>query len=264
MKKRADIFREERLRLIIEQLMNNKKVMVLDLAHEFNVSPSSIRLDLAELEKRGLLTRTYGGGMLPETLDQPIIVRKSILEARQEALKEEKEAIGCAAAEFVEDGDTLMLDGGSTMAYFARHLKNKRHLTVVTIALNLLPLLQEIDGIDIYVAGGLLLPRYDVLSGEIALDVLGRFHTAKCFMGMDGISINFGLTSTDYSIAAMKRKMLTASRQLIVLCDHTKLDQVSLLPVAPVDKMDVLVTDHGASETFVASVRERGPQVVIA
>jgi len=262
-KKQADHFREERQRLIVERLLRDKKVMVPDLAREFKVSPSSIRLDLAELEQRGLLKRTYGGGMLPDTLEQPIILRKSVLQARQESFTEEKEAIGRRAAELIEDGDTLMLDGGSTMAYFARHLKKKRHLTVVTIAINLLPMLQVVDGIEVYIAGGLLLPRYEVVSGEIAMDVIGRFHTAKCIMGMDGISVNFGLTSTDYSIAALKRKMIAASKQLIVLCDHTKLDQVSLLPVAPIEKMDILVTDQGATEAFVAAVKEHGPQVLV-
>jgi DeoR/GlpR family transcriptional regulator of sugar metabolism len=100
MQKRGDYFREERLRLIMEQLMENKKILVADLATQFNVSPSSIRLDLAELEQRGLLRRTYGGAMLPESFDEQIIITKSILPARQETLKEEKEAISKAAAAF--------------------------------------------------------------------------------------------------------------------------------------------------------------------
>jgi len=100
--------------------MNERKILVSDLSTKFNVSPSSIRLDLTELEKRGLLRRTYGGAMLPDLLEKQIILHKSVLQTRQKVLIEEKEPIGNAAAHLIEDGDSLILDGGSTVECFAQ------------------------------------------------------------------------------------------------------------------------------------------------
>ncbi len=264
MQKRGDYFREERLRLIMEQLMENKKILVADLATQFNVSPSSIRLDLAELEQRGLLRRTYGGAMLPESFDEQIIITKSILPARQETLKEEKEAISKAAAALIDDGDILLLDGGSTMGFFAQQLTNKRNLTIVTNAINLIPILTTCPDSTIYISGGLFLPRYEIVGGEIAAEVLSRFHILKCIMGTDGISIQHGLTSTDYEVALVKRKMISISKQLIVLSDHTKIEQVCLLPVAPIEKIHHLVVDRNAPPTFIEAARALGVQVIIA
>lgn len=264
MQKRGDFFREERLQLIVEQLMEQKKILVSELSAQFNLSPASIRLDLAELERRGLLRRTYGGAMLPEALDEQIIVRQPILTARQETQKEEKEAIGKAAAALIDDGDTLLLDGGSTMLYFAQQLINKKNLTIVTTALNLIPILSACPGSTIYLSGGQFLPRFEVLGGEIAAETLGRFHIAKCIMGADGISIQHGITATDYAVAIVKRKMIAVSSQLIVLCDHTKVEQVSLLPVAPMGKINHLVLDHRAPPSFVEAARTCGIQVTLA
>ncbi|MEI7988459.1 MAG: DeoR/GlpR family DNA-binding transcription regulator [Chloroflexota bacterium] len=262
MSRRKDIFREERLQLIVERLLEAKKIYVTDLAREFNLSSSSIRMDLAELEVRGLLQRTYGGAILTEKMGGNLVMNKLILHAREETLREEKDAIGQAAAALIEDGDTLMIDGGSTLWHVAHHLQGRRNLTIVTNATNLLPVLLEIPDSEIYVSGGLLRRHDEILVGDIALDILGRFNTAKCLLGMDGVSLEFGLTATDFPIAAAKRKMIASCKQILVICDHTKLGHVCLLPVAPLEKMDYLITDSGAAPAFLAEIRRRGPQVI--
>jgi DeoR/GlpR family transcriptional regulator of sugar metabolism len=264
MSRKKDIFREERLQLIVERLLAEKKIYVADIAREFEVSPSSIRMDLAELEERGLLQRTYGGAILPEQLNAHVMVKKNLLHLREETLQAEKDAVGKATAELIEDGDTLMMDGGSTVWYVARHLTHKQHLTIITNATNLLPVLLEIPESEIYLTGGLLRRRDEILTGDMAVDSFGRFNTVKCIMGMDGISLQSGLTATDLPIAATKRKMISVSKELIVVCDHTKLEQVCLVPVAPIEKMHTLITDEGAPQDMIATIRERGPAVIIA
>jgi DeoR family fructose operon transcriptional repressor len=257
-------FREERLRLITERILADGKVYVNDLAEEFSVSPSSIRMDLNELEARGILQRTHGGAIVSETLDGRLITEKSPFEARMKLLQSEKEAIGRAAAALIADGDTLMLDGGSTTVYVARYLGNKRNLAVVTDAVTLLSDLMAIPDAQIYMTGGALDRRFATLMGEMTLDAIGRFRTARAILGMDGVSVDGGLSVTDPAVAATKRKMMASSEQSIVVADHTKLGRVSLYTIAPLEAMDILVTDGGVGSDIVEAIRARGPQVIVA
>jgi DeoR/GlpR family transcriptional regulator of sugar metabolism len=258
------LFREERLQLIAELVRTQRKVFVEELAQEFKVSPSSIRIDLAELESRGLLKRTHGGAIAVTKLHGRMVTQKSSLELRRAVRQAEKRIIGQAAAGLIEDGDTLMIDGGSTTLHVARYLLDKRSLTIITNSVSLLPHLMAIPDGRIYVIGGLLDPRFETLVGDITLDVLDRFRTAKAILGIDGISIDAGLSATDSAVAAGKQKMMRLSDQVIIVADHTKLDQVCLIPIAPLEEMGCLVTDSGVPAAMVEAIEARGPQVIVA
>ena len=258
------VFREERLQSIADRVLAGSRVYVEELAREFSVSPSSIRIDLAELETRGLLTRTHGGAILSEKVDGHVITQKSSLEMRRRLHLAEKDAIGRAAAALIDEGDTLMMDGGSTTLYVARHLAAKRNLTVITNAVSLLPDLMTLPDVQIYVTGGLLDLSFATLLGDLAIDGLSHFRTAKAILGIDGISVGSGLSVTNAFVAATKRKMIAASEQVIVVSDHTKLDQVCLIPLAPLSDMDYLVTDDGATTESVEAIRRCGARVILA
>jgi DeoR/GlpR family transcriptional regulator of sugar metabolism len=260
----SKIFREERLQSIAERVRAGQIVRVNELAQEFGVSPSSIRIDLNELEGQGILKRTHGGAILAEALYGRLIVAKSPFETRQQQLQPEKEAIGRAAAALIDDGDTLILDAGSTTLYVARHLGAKRGLTILTNAVAPLADLMAIPDAQVYVTGGRLHPVYATLLGDVALDTIRRFHTTKAILGIDGLSLDRGLSVTDPAVAAAKRQMMEASDQLIVVADHTKLDQVSLYSLAPLETMHTFVTDAGAAPETVEAIRACGPRVVIA
>ncbi len=258
------IFREERLKWIIHRLKADQSVQVNELAKEFGISPSMIRLDLKELEARGLLQRTHGGAILAEGLNGRVITGKTPFDERRVSLLAEKEAIGCAAAGLVADGESLMLDSGSTTLHVARALQGKRNLTIITNAIDLLPDLMAIPDAQIYLSGGLVNRDYVTLLGEIAAEVIGRFRAAKAILGIDGISLDHGLTATDPAIAAAKRKMMTACGQLIIVADHTKFNQVSLYTLAPIETMHTLVTDSATPYATIEALRERGVEVIIA
>jgi DeoR/GlpR family transcriptional regulator of sugar metabolism len=258
------IFREERLKWIVHRLKAGQSVQVNELAQEFGISPSMIRLDLKELEARGLLQRTHGGAILAEGLNGRVITGKSSFDARRVSLQAEKETIGRAAAALVNDGDSIMIDSGSTTLHVARALRSKRNLTIVTNAIDLLPDLLAISDAQVYVSGGLVSRDFVTLLGEIATDVLGRFRTVKAILGIDGISLDHGLSATDPAIAATKRKMIAASGQLIVVADHTKFNQVSLYTLAPLEAVHTLITDRQAKSEMVEALRDRGVNVVIA
>ena len=257
-------FREERLKSIAERVIAGQAVRVNDLAKEFGVSPSSIRTDLNELEGKGILKRTHGGAILVDALYGRLIVAKQPFEARQQQLQPEKEAIGRAAAALIDDGDTLMLDAGSTTLHVARCLGTKRSLTIITNAITLLSDLMAIPDAQVYVTGGLLDPGFATLLGDIALSTISRFHTVKAILGIDGLSVDRGLSVTDPAVAATKRRMMEASDQLIVVADHTKLDHVSLYSLAPLETIDTFVTDCGAAAETLEAIRACGPRVVIA
>lgn len=260
----SDLFREERLRLILERLMADKKVFVAELAQRFGLSASSIRNDLSELQSRGLLLRTYGGGVLPEHANTHLIVRKSGLQLRTEVQRAEKDAIGRAAADLVSDGDTIMIDGGSTTQYVVRHLLGQHALTVVTNATSLLPNLLAIADAEIYLTGGVLHREFETLLGESCIETLSRFRATKAILGIDGISLQSGFTATNASVAAAKRKMVAASETVIIVCDSTKFGQVCLQPIARIEEVDYLVTDSGAPRHLIDAIQERGTTVIVA
>ena len=257
-------FREERLQRIAELVRERRKVRVNELAKEFNVSPSSIRMDLAELESLGLLKRTHGGAIPADALPEQLVIQKPPLELRQITYQDEKMAISQAAATLIEDGDTLMIDGGSTTIHVARPLSNKRGLTIITTAISLLPHLMAIPDSQIYVVGGLLDPKFETLIGDITIDMLERFRTSKAILGIDGVSVSVGLSVTNSAVAKSKQSMMRLSEQVIIVADHTKLAQVALFPIAPLSECDYLVTSSLAPPEVVAAIERTGTRVLIA
>ncbi|MCL4487742.1 MAG: DeoR/GlpR family DNA-binding transcription regulator [Chloroflexi bacterium] len=261
------IFREERLQSIFGRIEKDKRVYVKRLAKEFDVSDSSIRLDLAELESRGLLRRTHGGAILQAASNGNSVKSISSLHVRAQENQAEKDAIGGIAASLIDDGDTIMIDGGSTTQSVAKHLVGKHNLTIITNSISLLPDLFAIPDAVIYVVGGMVYRENEVLVGDISNENTGYFHPSKAVLGIDGVSPEFGLTAANTSVpavAAIKKKMIASSHRLIIVADHTKLGRVCLMPVAPIDKMDFLVTDSGAPPEIVEAIHARGPVVKIA
>jgi len=258
------IFREERLQLILERLVQEKKVIVSDLVDHFNVSASLIRMDLAELESRGLILRTHGGAILPENPQEDLIIEKKFLQLRDETNAEAKAKIGKATMELIHDGDSIVIDGGSTAFAVAKNFKIKRGLTIITTSIHLLPTLLDIPDAKIYLTGGLIHRELEDMIGDISQDSIGRFTPDIGIMGIDGISITKGLTSTDPAIAPLKRKMISVSKNTIVVCDSTKLGKVCLLHVASLEDIDAVVTDENADPETVEKIEKQGPSVIIA
>lgn len=261
------IFREERLRLIYQIIKDKKKVFVPDLAQQFNISESSIRLDLAELESRNLITRTHGGAILHNPLSSDIIINLDVINNRVTQMQQEKDAIGCKTASLIEDGDTIMIDGGSTTKMIAKYLTNKRNLTIITNSIILIPELISNPNINLYVLGGLANKEHWDMVGDITNNSVKQFHPKKTILGIDGITLENGLTAVLLSvpsISSVKIKMIEAGDQIIIVSDHTKIGRMCLMHVAPLEAMDILVTDSGADEKYIEKIRQRGPSVIIA
>jgi DeoR/GlpR family transcriptional regulator of sugar metabolism len=261
---KGELFREERLQLILESLLSNKKVLVTDLATDLRVSTSTIRLDLAKLEARGLLSRTFGGAILPDKINNDLVMSKNLLTLRDETQMAEKDAIARSTLELIKDGDSIMIDGGSTTARIAHHLDIRRKLTVITTSFHLLPKLIEIPDATICVTGGFVHREFKDFVGDISLDSISRFHTDITIIGIDGITVKQGLTTPDILMSQIKKKMIALSKKLIVVADHTKLGKVCLLPVAPLDSSLTIVTDDRADPETIKQIKSLGTEVITA
>lgn len=257
------MFREERLRLIMEKITDKKVVHVNDLSRIFNCSPSMIRLDLKELESRGLLSRTHGGAIMVDNSNQEYAFHKTLLQLRRETYQEEKSRIGKAVVDLIHDGDSVMIDGGSTTYYVAQNLNQKRGLTIITTSLLLMPVVCSIPDAKVFLTGGLYYGEFDEMIGEITLESIGRFKPDHTIMGVDGISIEYGITSTEPTVAPLKRKMVSNSRDLIVVSDFTKFGKVCLLPVTDLSRVQKIVADDKVSQQMAEAIRDKGPSLIL-
>lgn len=256
------MLREERLLRISERLVREGRVLCSELADQFGLTPASIRLDLRELEQRGLATRVYGGAVLA-TAGQSL--QEQRIAERRDLQRAAKETIGKAAAALVRDRETIMIDGGTTTIEVCRHLADKHNLTVISCALH--TLWQELvskPNLQVFITGGYLRPESLSLVGEAAENTLRSFRANKAILGIDGISLESGLTTFNFLEAGVKKRMIENSRELVIVADHTKFGRVCPLPVAPVERATVIVTDAGISQDWVTALRERGVTIIVA
>jgi DeoR/GlpR family transcriptional regulator of sugar metabolism len=259
------IYPEERLIKIMELLKRESKVEVDKLTEYFQVTGSTIRADLRELENRNLILRTHGGAMLKEMLDEGLrkdrdpVYEKRILQNHQL-----KEAIGKVTAGLIKDGESIMLDDGSTTLEVARHLSPDKQINVVTNGLNICLELASHPNVQVIATGGTLKKEDLSYHGRVAEDVVTRFHTDKSILGASGIAIKEGMTTPTEQKAELKKVMIQHGQQVIVIADHTKLMQVSFVPVCQLDKIHILVTDSQAPPEVVKMFRKHGMEVILA
>jgi DeoR family fructose operon transcriptional repressor len=268
----SKMFPEERIKVIFNIIKAKKKIHVNELAKELSMSKSTIRMDLAELESRGLINRTHGGAVLKDELliDTTGETEKSTLgiDYRIQKNQAEKDAIGKLAASLISNGDTIMIDGGSTTQFVAKYLCAKSGLTIITNSFYMLPELMNAKDSAVYLAGGIVYKENAILMGDLTNEFVSHFKPEKLILGIDGVSIAHGLTVADSmypSVASIKRKMIDACSQLIVVADHTKIGRICLMPIAPLEKVNYLVTDNdAASQEMIAAIRTVGPEVLLA
>jgi DeoR/GlpR family transcriptional regulator of sugar metabolism len=236
------LFAEERQRAVLEQLRQKGKVTVEELTHAFRVSPPTIRADLSRLEIEGLLQRTHGGAIaVGNTLYEPPYAERAVLR------HSEKHAIALGAASLVNEGDTVMIDAGTTCHEIALALRQFHKLTVVTNSIASAEVLSENSGIDTILIGGIIQSRRRATLGALATQFLDQIQCDKAFVAMSGVDLNAGFTVVDFDAAQLKCKMLEKSKQAIAVADSSKIGQVCFAFVAPLSAADVFVTDFGIS-----------------
>lgn len=250
------MFLEERRGIIIEILNKQGRCRVVDLAQELDVSEVTVRQDLDIMEKQGLLRRTHGGAIL-----SPKISYERSFQFEETSFRAEKERIGKAAAELVSDGDTIILDVGTTVTEVARNLISRKGLTVFTNALNIALLLEDYPAISVIVTGGTLRAKQHSLVNPYGRFILEKIHADLVFIGANGIEFKHGLTNVNIAEAEIKSFFIQAARRRVVVCDSSKVGNVALAKITGLDQVDLLITDDQADPEEVTRLKEVGLEV---
>ena len=248
---------EERRRRICELVRAEGRVTVEELALRFGISQVTIRADLASLESAGAVTRTHGGALNVQD-DQPLDVK--LLQHRSEKLR-----IAEAAAALIQDGETIILDSGTTTAEIARRIRTLelRSINVITNALNIAALLIDTPSVRLIMPGGILRRESNSLSGPMAEAALGALQADRLYLGADGLDPKIGVMTPHLAEAELNAKMIAISRQVVVVADSSKLMRRNVSLIARVEQLHMLITDAAARPDAVHELRERGIEVCL-
>lgn len=228
---------DERKELILNYLQEKKKVKIIEISSKLKVSRETVRKDLYELEEAGLIKKVHGGAVLDESN------KESLYDKRRDLNEHEKEMIAEAALDFIEDGDTIYLDYGTTTYKLAEKLTRKKDLTVVTNTLPIIKLLLEHESIDIIIPGGRVRKNEFSLLGPTALDVLENIYVDIGFFGCGGVNASSGITNYYEDEVEISKKMIMHSSQAIVLADFSKIGITAFKKTANFSDVDVLITN---------------------
>src|SRR5688572_26538824 len=249
----------ERQKQIHSLLTQQGRLSVIEIVKQFSISEATARRDLESLASQGKAQRVHGGVIAVEQAppEQPIL-------EREREQQEEKSRIGRAAAHLIADHETVFLGSGTTVLEVARHLRNRKNLTVITNSLPVLNMLAGIKEIAVISLGGML--RVSELSfiGHITEQALAEVRADKVFMGTRGVSLEHGLTNDYLQETLTDRAIMKSGRELIIVADHTKVNRVSTVLLAPWNSVRRFVTDSGVDKKFVQSLKQQGIQVVTA
>jgi DeoR/GlpR family transcriptional regulator of sugar metabolism len=255
--------KDERQRIIVELVTEHGEVSTAELCERFDVSEMTIRRDLRELDQRNLLRRVFGGAesSLGRSYEPPYDVR---LDRNREA----KQAIGRKAAELISSGDSVAFDVGTTTLEIVRALRAAHGLTVLTSSLPIANELASCFSLDadvrLIITGGIVRSRELSLIGDIAKWTYQHFQVDKAFLGIGGLSLEKGLTEYNLEDASVKHSLLDSAREVIVVADGTKFGRVTFASVAPLSRIDTIVTDRTAPAELVEALRQMNIRVILA
>ncbi len=228
----------ERRNAILALLNEKRSVLVPELAQMFSVTEETIRRDLKHLESKGVLYRTHGGAVLTDDtkIEAPLEIREGINVTG-------KDAIGRYAAGLVEDYDTIFLDASTSALYVAKHIKNKKGLTVITNAERIIFELSGVSDITLICSGGNLRKSSLSYVGHHTESAIKNYFANKFFFSCKGFSPKRGLTDSNEQESEVRKTMMQCSEKAIFLCDRTKFDKVGFVQTAKVEDVDLIIVD---------------------
>ena len=250
-RRRSELIRLARLR---------GQVTVTELAPFFDVSPDTIRRDLDYLASRGLVVRTHGGAMPVDSYVNSGVPFAQRVNTRTDA----KTRIGRAAAGMIADGETLIVNGGSTTRAFVGELGMRRNLTIVTNNLGIPTAVPPQALRDIYILGGQLRPDALVTIGAVGFAKTGPINVDTSVLGVGGVAASAGLTTTMLEEASMIADMIAAARRTIIMADSTKFGHSAFAHIAPLDRIHMLVTDAPPPPDLAEALERAGVELVVA
>jgi DeoR/GlpR family transcriptional regulator of sugar metabolism len=253
------MLKKERQRKILEIVERSGHVEVEQLASTLAVSVMTIRRDLTELDELGFIERVHGGALLPR---QTTVREELPVIERSKEKPEIKERIGRAVAALVQDGEKIFLGSGSTTAAVATALLHHRNLTVVTNALNIANILMTAPQIKLAIIGGFLRRSELSLIGYFAENSLHGLQVDKLVIGIRGIDPVKGLTSDNMEELITDQAIMSTSKTIIVVTDHSKFGHVAAIRTAPVTTATKIITNVGGPKDILQAIRQMGIQII--
>ena len=248
---------EQRRRAIRGLLQEQPQVSVAELARRFGVSTVTVRADLTALDDIGALVRVHGGALPRSESDElPIDIKQSLHRA-------EKVRIATAAVELIRDGETIILDSGTTTAEIAKQIRGLKlgSLNVITNALNVAVLLASVPFVNLVIPGGVLRRRSWSLSGPQAEQAIRDLQADTLFLGVDSLDPEVGLMTPYLLEAQLNAQMIRIARKVVAVTDSSKLLRRNLSVISPVEQVDLLITDRKADAQCIAAIRAHGVEV---
>ena len=249
---------EERRIEIWRLIQNEGRARVKNLSRRFQTSEVTIRQDLRGLEARGLIRRAHGGA-----LAMAEIVAESPLLERSQMMAAEKQRIASAAAAMIEDGETIILDSGTTTQEIARRVKCRQQLRVITNGVNVATELLGQRGIQVIMLGGVLRQDSFSIVGHVAEEMLNEFAADKVFIGAAGCDADFGPSTPTLEEARVNQAMVRSGRRHILVADSGKFGKRSLCRIVPLEEIHVVITDTGLAESFRQQIRATGVELIL-
>lgn len=253
------MFAAQRIKVIKEIMIKNKSVDIATLTNILNVSDVTVRKDLDTLEKERFLVKNHGGAVIVDS-DEQVLKKDFIIENCME-----KEQIANLAYTLVEDGDTIFLGYGSTCYIFAKSLKEKKNITVVTTNVNALnELLPNVS--KTILIGGEITYRDGMMfsAGELTAENLKGIFVNKSFMSVDAVDLMAGFTVNDVSNLSVLKLIPKLSKQVIFLADHSKFDKIGFYQIAPIGLPNCIVSNDKMNDKYKQFFYEKNIKVLTA
>ena len=250
--------KESRQKMIVDLVVQHGSIQVTELAKLCNVSLVTIRKDLAELEKMNKLYRNNCKAIVMN----PYVNNRNVFE-KEKLYSEEQRIIGEYAATLVEPGDSIAIASGTSVHALARAIQQTEGLTVVTSSLEVSTILAQKDSIDIIQLGGVLRHSSHSVVGKFAEQALSEFLCNKFFMGVDGIDLELGLTTTNIMEASLNRVMMNTAQKTIVLADSSKFGKMGFSKITDIDNVDQIITDSHIKPQTASAIEDLGIKLTI-
>ena len=245
---------------ILQKLHEDATVTVSELKDMFGVSEVTIRKDLKILQDRKLLIRVHGGALLESNTakaepDERHFSFKQMVNSR------EKQAIGKAAAEHIKNGDTILIDSGTTALEVVRNLQKFNDLTIITTSVNAMLEALKYKRFKVMLLGGLIRETSLSVVGPLADSNLKRFYCDKLFLGVDSFSVESGRSTPNVEEASTNQVMISRAAEVIAVFDSSKVNKRALAFIAPVDKIHTIITDNRFPSNVMGQLKSMNVQV---
>ncbi len=251
------MFAEERQIEISLILGKMGSIKVNELSEHFNISEATVRRDLQEMENKKLLTRTHGGAVKADITN----FEPSFMEKRDER-HEEKFAIASFAAGLVKNGDTIILDSGTTTLEIAKII-TAENITVITNSIDIAVELSNRNNVELILTGGTLRLNTRAMVGYICEEMLKNFRVDKAFIGANGISLSDGITTPNLVEARVKKAMINSSLKSIIVADSSKFDNVCFSVICPITNVYSIITSGNITQELIDGYNNQGVKIEI-